>query len=85
MNKKQYAQSEANYGAQLKFDKPYVKPLPERPFCVVFLGNNQTGVNAEKAHRYVRSVRAILRQNYTNFHIVYMDDGVLSSTQAKVE
>ena len=55
----------------------------ELPMCVVVLSHNNVEDN-----RYKKIMQTILYQNYTNYHIVFIDDfsidGTLEATQQYV-
>lgn len=67
----------------MHYDKISKTDLDERSFCVVLIGNNQTNLSVKRKERYVRSVESVFRQNYSNFHIVYFDNGLENSTKVK--
>lgn len=66
----------------MHYDKISKTDLDERSFCVVLIGNNQTNLSVKRKERYVRSVESVFRQNYSNFHIVYFDNGLENSTKS---
>lgn len=70
------------YGLPMHYDKISKTDLDERSFCVVLIGNNQTNLSVKRKERYVRSVESVFRQNYSNFHIVYFDNGLENSTKS---
>jgi glycosyltransferase involved in cell wall biosynthesis len=70
------AQAEYNY-----YEKAYnISGYKELPFCVVVPTFNNLPSN-----RYLRNIRSIIGQNYTNYHIVVIDDGSTDNTGQRIQ
>lgn len=58
------------------YEKKYdISSYEELPFCIVV-----PTFNNKAEQRYLRNIRSIVMQNYSNYHIVVMDDGSTDGT-----
>lgn len=52
----------------------------ELPFCIVIPSYNNV-----KDKRHIKNIRSVLMQEYTNYHIVFIDDASTDKTGDQVE
>ena len=60
-------------------EKYHISQFEEQPFCIVVPSfNNSAG------DLYLHNLNSILQQNYSNYHIVFIDDSSTDDTPFKV-
>lgn len=82
--KKIFYLRENNYGFFSHINKPNAQEFEKRPFCVVMLGKQKENRTAYHNQRTLESFISVLEQNYTNYHIVYFDDGLDPKTSERI-
>jgi glycosyltransferase involved in cell wall biosynthesis len=56
-----------------------ISKYQEQPFCIVVPSYNNVAEN-----RYIKNLNSILQQNYSNYHIIFIDDASEDGTSTKV-